>query len=97
MQFALLACKRNFLGTCGARLRCIAVAGENKAILIHRQLEEQNQLLGGLEEGQPADAIPMRIAEPQNEMDGLEKSDLKKYGRILGAGVLLCAGVCIQR
>ena len=91
-----------------AALACALAAGyalwQNEGALpgrragIRGQLEEQEQLLGALEEGQPEDPIKKRIAELQGELDGLGELSLARYGAIglvLGAfGLAACYAAC---
>ncbi|MDE7221161.1 MAG: hypothetical protein K2O45_16350 [Oscillospiraceae bacterium] len=49
---------------------------------VQAQLEEQERLLGALEEGQPADTLQRRLEELQGELDGLDGTSIVKNGAI---------------
>lgn len=60
---------------------------------IQAQLEEQTQLLGALQEGQPGEEIQAEIMRLQEELDGLEKLSYAKYcgmGFVGAVFVLAC-------
>lgn len=53
------------------------------------RIEEQKVLVEGLEEGQPTDWIQKRLAELQEELDGLSELNIVKHG-IIGLMLGLC-------
>lgn len=65
---------------------------------VQGKLNEQQLMLEGLEEGQPADPIQSEMAALQEELDGLEEYSLVKYG-IIGLviglfGMAFCHAMC---